>query len=63
MGIGLIPDRAFEVLSSGMDLAAVELGDDWADRELVLVARDRAGLPATSQLMLDHLRSSRGTTH
>lgn len=56
MGIGLIPDRAFEVLSHGMNLTAIELSDDWADRELVLIARDPAGLSATSQLMLDHLR-------
>ncbi|OPY97059.1 LysR family transcriptional regulator [Bradyrhizobium sacchari] len=56
MGVGLIPDRAFEVLSNGMNLAALDLKDDWADRELVLVARDPAGLSATSQLMLDHLR-------
>lgn len=56
MGIGLIPNRAFDVLSHGMDLSAVELSDDWADRELVLVARDPAGLSTTSQLMLDHLR-------
>lgn len=63
MGVGLIPDRAFEVLSQGMDLAAIELNDDWADRELVLVARDPAGLSATSQLMLDHLRHSIATTH
>lgn len=58
MGIGLIPNRAFEVLSHGMDLSAVELSDDWADRELVLVARDPAGLSTTSQLMLDHLRQT-----
>lgn len=56
MGIGLIPNRAFEVLSHGMDLSAVQLSDDWADRELVLVARDPAGLSTTSQLMLAHLR-------
>src|SRR6201992_2961184 len=37
MGIGLIPNRAFEVLSHGMDLSAVELSDDWGDRALVLV--------------------------
>jgi hypothetical protein len=41
-----------------MNLSAVELTDDWADRELVLVARDLAGLSATSRLMLDHLRRS-----
>lgn len=58
MGIGLIPDRAFEVLSHGMELSAIALNDDWADRELVLIARDPAGLSTTSQLMLDHLRYS-----
>jgi len=62
MGIGLIPNRAFEVLCHGMDLSAVELNDEWADRELVLVARDPAGLSATSQLMLDHLRYSRAAS-
>jgi len=56
MGVGLIPDRAFEVLSHGMGLTAIGLSDGWADRELVLIARDPAGLSATSQLMLDHLR-------
>jgi hypothetical protein len=45
-----------------MDLSAVELNDEWADRELVLVARDPAGLSATSQLMLDHLRYSRAAS-
>jgi DNA-binding transcriptional LysR family regulator len=61
MGVGLIPDRAFEVLSSGMELCAIQLRDDWADRELSLVARDPAGLSATSRLMLDHLL--RATMH
>jgi len=59
MGIGLMPDRALEVVGHGMNLAAVPLQDDWADRELVLIARDVAGLSTTSRLMLDHLRSSR----
>lgn len=63
MGIGLIPDRAFAVLSHGMNLTAVELSDDWADRELVLVARDPAGLSATSRLMLAHLQVSGSGSH
>lgn len=58
MGVGLIPDRAFEVLTEGMDLAAVPLRDDWADRELVIVVRHIAGLSVTSRLMFDHLRAS-----
>ncbi|MBN8990146.1 MAG: LysR family transcriptional regulator [Rhizobiales bacterium] len=61
MGIGLIPDRAFDVLSRGMDLCAIKLADHWADRELVIVTRNSAGLSTTSQMMLDHLRSSRSS--
>ena len=63
MGIGLIPDRAFEVLSQGMDLSAIALSDEWAHRELVLVARAATGLSATSQMMLDHLRRPDAITH
>jgi DNA-binding transcriptional LysR family regulator len=55
MGVGLIPDRAFEVLSNGMNLTAVPLQDEWADRELILIARNSAKLPATSKMMFDHL--------
>lgn len=58
MGVGLMPDRAFEVLSEGMKLRAIQLRDNWANRELTLVARDNAGLSAISRLMLDHLRRS-----
>lgn len=62
MGIGLIPNRAFEVLCHGMGLSAIELDDEWADRELVLVAKNPVGMSATSQLMLDHLRYSRAAS-
>jgi DNA-binding transcriptional LysR family regulator len=55
MGVGLMPDRAFDVLSNGMNLTAVPLVEDWAHRELVLVVRDIEALSATSRLMLDHL--------
>ncbi len=55
MGVGLIPDKAFDVLSHGMNLTAVTLDDAWADRELILVARDSARLSTTSQMMFDHL--------
>jgi DNA-binding transcriptional LysR family regulator len=56
MGVGLIPDRAFHVLSQGMDLVAIPLCDDWADRELILVTRDAASLSVTGRMMFDHLR-------
>ncbi len=55
MGVGLIPDRAFEVLSAGMGLVAVPLSDPWAARELSVVVRDVSTLSMTSRLMFEHL--------
>jgi DNA-binding transcriptional LysR family regulator len=56
MGLGLIPDRAFEVVGAGMGLCAVPLRDDWARRELKIVVRDQEQLSHTGRLMLNHLR-------
>lgn len=53
MRIGLIPDRACEVLSQAMDLSAVAVNEDWAGRELVLVVRDPAGHVASPAALTD----------
>jgi DNA-binding transcriptional LysR family regulator len=58
MGIGLIPDRAFEVIGAGMGLRAIPLRDDWAKRELKIVVRDAAQLSGTGRMVLDHLRAA-----
>ena len=58
MGIGLMPDRAFEVIGACMDLCAVRLRDDWAQRELKLVVRDQSQLSSTGRLVLNHLRAA-----
>jgi DNA-binding transcriptional LysR family regulator len=63
MGIGLIPDRAFEVIGRGMGLCAVRLRDDWAKRELKIVVRDERQLSNTGRLVLDHLRRAEGSQH
>jgi DNA-binding transcriptional LysR family regulator len=55
MGVGLIPDRAFEVIGAGMGLRSIRLRDDWARRELRIVVRDAAHLSSTGRLVLDHL--------
>jgi DNA-binding transcriptional LysR family regulator len=62
MGIGLIPDRAFEVIGSGMNLRAVPLCDAWARRELRIVVRDARQLSGTGRLMLDHLGAAEPAT-
>lgn len=58
MGLGLIPDRAFEVVGAGMGLCAVRLRDDWARRELKIVVRDEEQLSGTGKLVLQHLRAA-----
>jgi DNA-binding transcriptional LysR family regulator len=60
MGVGLIPDRAFEVIGAGMGLRSVALRDDWAKRELRIVVRAAAHLSSTGRLVLDHLRAAEG---
>ncbi len=55
LGIGLAPDRAFELLRHIGDVRAVPLLDDWAVRELHVFARDFAALSVTARLLVDHL--------
>lgn len=55
LGIGLIPDRAFALLQGVGELQAVPLRDDWAVRDIDLLARDFTSLPVTARLLVEHL--------
>lgn len=55
LGVGVMPERAFGLLHTGAALRSVPLTDAWAQRQLVLVARDFSSLPATARLLVDHL--------
>ncbi|MES2188286.1 MAG: LysR family transcriptional regulator [Pseudomonadota bacterium] len=55
LGVGVLPDRAFALMRGVGALRAVALNDTWARRELRIVARDFAALPATARLLVDHL--------
>ncbi|MDO9437378.1 LysR substrate-binding domain-containing protein [Hydrogenophaga sp.] len=57
LGVGVMPERAFQLLSPGDALQAVPLTDPWAQRQLVLVARDFSSLPATAGLLVEHLQA------
>jgi DNA-binding transcriptional LysR family regulator len=61
LGIGLVPDHAFELLRQIGDLHAVPLRDDWATRDIQILARDFAALPVTARLLVDHLTAAAGT--
>jgi DNA-binding transcriptional LysR family regulator len=55
LGVGVMPDRAFELVGSVGDLVAVPLLDAWAARDLLIVARDFATLPAPARVLLEHV--------
>lgn len=58
LGVGIMPQRAFELMHGVGELEAVALTNAWATRQIELVARDFSSLPVTARLLVDHL-----TTH
>ena len=61
LGVGVMPQRAFELMhgssNQANELESVELLDDWAVRQIRLVARDFSSLPLTARLLVQHLTS------
>ncbi|WP_395027773.1 LysR family transcriptional regulator [Comamonas odontotermitis] len=55
LGVGLVPDRAFTLMHGVGNLRGIQLTDDWAHRELRLMARDFDALPVTARLLVEHL--------
>ncbi|WP_337997711.1 LysR family transcriptional regulator [Oleispirillum naphthae] len=55
LGIGIMPDRAFEVVGQPLGLCAVGLTDPWARRELMLVCRNQHVLSPASKMLFDYL--------
>lgn len=64
IGIGVIPERAFETLHGSMKLRAIPLSDDWAASKLKIVMRKGEGLSHVGRLVFDYLRAAehRGDT-
>ncbi|KQW64389.1 LysR substrate-binding domain-containing protein [Variovorax sp. Root411] len=62
LGIGVMPQRAFELLQAGIGsrLRSVALNDAWSRREIRLVARDFSTLPVAARTLVNHLRTSAG---
>lgn len=59
LGLGVMPERAFELMRGGIGrrLVGVPLADAWARREIRLAARDFATLPVAARTLVDHLRA------
>ncbi|MDP3885568.1 LysR family transcriptional regulator [Hydrogenophaga sp.] len=60
LGVGLMPRRAFELMHGVGELTCVTLTDDWATRQIDLVARDFSTLPVTARLLVAHLGAQSG---
>ncbi|MEB2646373.1 LysR family transcriptional regulator [Pseudomonas canadensis] len=60
MGIGILPQKAYELFGCALGLHAVPLTDDWSDRSLILVVRDEAQLSPVSRLLFEDLRRTTG---
>lgn len=58
MGIGILPLKAFELFGRGLGLTAVHLSDEWSNRTLMLLVRERESLSPVSRLLFDHLQQS-----
>jgi DNA-binding transcriptional LysR family regulator len=61
LGVGVMPQRAFELMHGVGDLESVALTDPWAQRQLQMVARDFSTLPVTARLLVDHLGAAAPT--
>ena len=55
LGVGVMPERAFELMHGVGELESIPLTNPWAHRQLQLVARDFSTLPVTARLLVDHL--------
>ena len=60
LGVGLMPQRAFELMHGVGDLVCVPLSDAWAHRQINLIARDFSSLPVTARLLVAHLSEQAG---
>jgi DNA-binding transcriptional LysR family regulator len=57
LGVGIMPRRAFELMQGIGELGCVRLSDDWAVRDINLVARDFDALPLTARTLVEHLQA------
>jgi DNA-binding transcriptional LysR family regulator len=62
LGIGVMPQRAFELMHGVGALESVNLTNAWAERQIELVSRDFSSLPVTARLLVDHLTARAGAT-
>jgi DNA-binding transcriptional LysR family regulator len=58
VGVALVPESAARRCAQSMPIAIVRLRDQWANRRLVICARDFTTLPRPAKLLVEHLRAA-----
>jgi DNA-binding transcriptional LysR family regulator len=58
LGIALLPERLLSSHVAAGRMLALRLEDEWADRQLVVVARDLENAPSPVRALIDHLQES-----
>ncbi|MFV0679153.1 LysR family transcriptional regulator [Ottowia sp.] len=62
LGLGVMPQRAFELIHGTGRLRTIALADAWAQRDIGLIARDFDTLPVTARTLVEHLHASPDTS-
>jgi DNA-binding transcriptional LysR family regulator len=57
MGVGVLPQKVYELMGRPLGLVGAPLEDEWSERSLVLAVRDVDALSPVSRLLFEHLRS------
>jgi len=55
VGVGIVPESAARRNRDSMNLALIELTDEWSVRERYILVRDQAALPAYAQALIETL--------
>jgi DNA-binding transcriptional LysR family regulator len=58
LGIAVLPDAAIRPHLRSMSLHRIVLSEDWAQRELLICARDLHALPKPARLLVSHLTAA-----
>jgi DNA-binding transcriptional LysR family regulator len=58
VGVAVVPEAAAKRCARTMPITTVRIRDAWANRRLVICARDFKGLPRPAKLLVEHLRKA-----
>ena len=58
VGVAVVPEAAAKRCAQSMPITTLAIRDDWANRRLVICARNFKDLPKPAKLLVDHLRKA-----